>query len=196
MKTLYKDILPFAGIFGAVVLLSGCASNENTNSTGITSQGGQYRGVIYSDGAVVGQDGRECVCRGGQWQPTGGICDTNVTLLIQGDALVGNTVYSVAEGQKPLVIPSYVPQYLEFFHVNPSSLALENVDPSAFWLLNSDPPLLEIVNKCADCIDADYVWTPAEGKPIVRIYRVCGYSETFAKPEGVTGYCIGEFPCR
>jgi hypothetical protein len=196
MKTLYKDILSFAGIFGAIVVLSGCASNENTNPTGITSQGGQYKGVIYSDGAVVGQDGRECMCRGGQWQPTGGICKTNVTLLIQGDALVGNTVYSVAQGQNPLVIPAYVPKYLEFFQVKPSSIALENVDSSAFWLLSRYPPLLEIMNKSPDCIEADYVWFPADGKPIVRNYRVCGNSEALAKQEGTTGYCIGEFPCR
>jgi hypothetical protein len=174
MKTVYKYISLNA--LAAVILLCGCASQHTKvpNPTEITSVGCQEGGVIYSDGAVVGIGGVVFQCTGGQWKSTGKTCEPDVTFLFQGEALVGNTVYTVEPGHNPVVISAYQPKYLVFSKAD-HDLAIKNIT--------------------ARCLVAVYVWTGPAGELVIRHYKVEGNSRITVTREGVKGRCIGEVPC-
>ena len=181
MKTLIKKVLLFAGIFEVVVALCGCASNSSkqpiANPAGnVATVGCQYEGIIFSEGAVVGQAGSVFICKDGDWQRTMRVCDPDVTILFQGKAVVGNRVLSVAEGQNPIAISAYRPRYLLFFFGGPSQLGIKNMT--------------------SRCMVAVYVWNPSNGAPIIRHYSVEANSQINVEREGVSGQCIAEIPCE
>lgn len=177
MKMIYKNGWLFAGIFGAVAGLCGCATHEKiANPTPPpTSIGCQYHGVMYSDGAVVGREGTIYRCTAGQWLSTGKTCEPDVTILFQGDALVGNSVVSVAPGQYPAVISAYQARYI----------VVSRVSDIAFGIKNTS----------SQCLVAVYVWTGPEGQPIIRHYMVPAGMQINVHQEGHSGRIIAEVPC-